>query len=142
MRTVTWVVMLAACEDKTGGTTATSGDTATQTVPEAPTFTEVNSEVFVPNCALSGCHSADSDPQLNGFVFPTGGAYEALVNVPATMAGQTLVVPGDAQGSYLVLKVEDAIGIQGSPMPPPVGGLDPAQIAMIRAWIDAGAAND
>ncbi len=49
------------------------------------------------------------------------------------------VAPGDAENSDLVWKVEGRPTIVGSPMP--LGGpmLSPAEIDMIRDWIDSGA---
>jgi hypothetical protein len=52
------------------------------------------------------------------------------------------VAPGNPDASYLVRKVEGTSGISGERMP--FGGpfLDAATIAQIRAWVEAGAAND
>jgi hypothetical protein len=128
-----WVLLAAlpACSgEKTD--TASSGDTAS-----APTFAAVRDQVLLPSCALGGCHSATDQ---NGMALPAGGEYAALVNVESTFApGQFFVVPGDADGSYLVLKMEDAVGITGGAMPPPMGALDPDLKQLVRAWIDAGA---
>jgi hypothetical protein len=64
------------------------------------------------------------------------------VDVPAEdQAGAVRVVPGDPDGSYLVQKLAAAEGIAGDPMPPPEG-LDAERLALVRAWIAAGAAQD
>ena len=56
-------------------------------------------------------------------------------------AGEILVIAGDADGSYLIKKLEGADGISGDPMPPS-GSLDQSDIDQIRDWIDRGAPND
>ena len=53
--------------------------------------------------------------------------------VPAT---DRACVPGDADASYLVQKLEGADGISDDPMPPPAGGLDAEKIERVRSWID------
>ncbi|HMV69817.1 MAG TPA: hypothetical protein PKA64_23455, partial [Myxococcota bacterium] len=67
----------------------------------------------------------------------TSADYDRLVDVESS-TGVPYVVPGDADGSYLVQKLEGADGITGDPMP--VGGsLDPADLQVVRDWIEAGA---
>ncbi len=43
---------------------------------------------------------------------------EALVDAPATVEGEVLVRPFDSDGSYLIMKLEGAAGIEGDQMPP------------------------
>lgn len=123
-----WVVfVITGCDGGGDGTTPTDG---------APTFTEVYA-VLEPSCAISTCHAVGSG---NGMELDDAGAYDALVDAPALGApGQTLVVPSDPDGSYLVQKLEGTTGIAGAPMPPPFGGQDPADVQLIRDWIAAGA---
>ena len=65
--------------------------------------------------------------------------HAALVNVPsADKEGAVLVVPGDVSGSYLMDKLNDAPGIEGTLMPPGQP-LDASRIRVIEAWIEAGA---
>ena len=45
----------------------------------------------------------------------------------------------DADASYLVAKCEGAEGIEGEPMPKGYDAWEADKIAMLRAWIDAGA---
>lgn len=142
MRGALLVGTMMACGDGTTmPTTGESGDSGTS--PSAPTFSDIRAQILAPSCAQTLCHATETDGAANGFYLPDGGEWEALVNVPsAVLPDQTLVIPGDADGSYLILKLEDAIGIVGSPMPPPIGNLPPDKIEMFREWIDAGAAND
>lgn len=104
-----------------------------------PTFTQVDEEILVPSCGFSSCHGAGTGDLTLG----AGDDYAALVEVPSVGSpDDVLVVPGDADASYLVWKLEGADGIVGEPMPPPTGGLDADRIAMVRDWIDGGALND
>lgn len=104
-----------------------------------PTFTQVDSEIFVPSCGFSSCHGSGT----GGLTLDGGDDYAALVDVEsAGSPGAVLVVPGDADNSYLVWKLEGSDGIVEDPMPPPTGGFDVTKIEQVRAWIDAGALND
>ena len=100
------------------------------------TFTEIQATVFDFSCA--GCHTGPAGP-----VMPAGldlsnavASYAGLFNVPSV--GDPLidrVEPGDADGSYLIQKME---GNAGTVMPP-TGGLSQSVIDAIRRWIDSGA---
>lgn len=104
---------------------------------DAPTFTEVYDTILKPSCAISTCHSVGSG---NGMELDDAGAWAALVDAPSLGApGEILVVASDPDGSYLIQKMEGATGIAGSPMPPPFGGQDPADVQALRDWIAAGA---
>ena len=95
-------------------------------------------EVLATSCGFSSCHgggagqltlSAD-DPAIN---------HAALVNVASDVVeGAILVVPGDSSSSYLVQKLNGAEGIEGTEMPPNQM-MEAERIALVTAWIDAGA---
>ena len=73
----------------------------------------------------------------------SGVAYDNLVDQAAVAMGvtATLVVPGDADNSFLVMKVEGtqaSVGDAGDVMPP-VGSLSGADQATIRNWVNGGA---
>ena len=54
--------------------------------------------------------------------------------------GTFRVLPGDPNNSYLIHKLEGAVGIVGTQMPPPPRlAIDPTVIAEIRQWIQDGA---
>jgi len=107
----------------------------------APTFTEVRDDILIPSCGFSTCHGG-GEGGLTLSADDPGAAYSALVDVPSfVLPEETLVIPGDAENSYLVKKVEGAVGIDGDPMPAPFG-IDETMAADIRAWIDAGAKDD
>jgi len=122
------LAFLAGC-----ATDPTATDTA---APLEPTLTNVQAEVFGPSCAFSGCHG-DGKGSAN-LSLKQGVAYANLVGIAADGdATQTRVIPGDAEGSYLVMKLEDASGITGDVMPSTP--LDADRIQLVRDWIDAGA---
>lgn len=113
------------------------GDNAEES---APTFTEVKGEL-VPSCGISACH--DPGTAESNLVFSDDMSASALVDVASEDApGETLVIAGDPDNSYLVKKLEGADDIAGDPMPPPFGGMSDEQIQMVRDWIAAGAADD
>jgi hypothetical protein len=135
MRMVALLVVVGCNGSKSTGVTGDTGGGG------AATFSQVRDQVLVTNCALSGCHSAGDAG--NGMTLPAGGEYDAIVNVESTFSpSNTLVLPGDADHSYLVMKLQGSPGITGGPMPPPFGNLDPALIEMVRSWIDDGAPNN
>lgn len=87
-------------------------------------------------CTASGCHGAPGEAGLNLATAP----YAALVNVPSTQTGEIRVIPGNANDSYLVKKLEGRASV-GVRMP--VGGsLGSADLQNIRNWINQGAKNN
>lgn len=112
-------------------------------------FSSIQTEIFE-NTDVSGrascvsCHNATGQAFAAGLNLERGAAYAALVNVPArTKPSAIRVVPGDANASYLVHKLQGGPDIVGFRMPrfgPPY--LTDGQISVIRRWIDLGAAND
>ena len=105
---------------------------------EVPTFAAVRDEILVPTCAFSSCHGSGA----GGLDIEAGMSADALVDVASTaLPDETLVIPGDADGSYLIHKLEGAAGIDGDPMPPG-GSLDQDSIDRVRAWIDGGALSE
>ncbi len=121
----------SGCGDKDDDTGEDAGE---------PTFTRVWSEVLQPSCTYSGCHSGTGSASLGWD--DADGAYAALVGVESTQAaGVELVAAGDPDSSYLMWKLEDSAEIEGDFMPPDTA-LDADRLALVRAWIAAGAAND
>ena len=130
MRTMTLaVLLLTGCDGK--------GDSGGGEAQAELTFTEVD-QLLVQSCGFSSCHGAG----LGGLTLDGDGDYDALVAVTSTvLADELLVISGDADGSYLIKKMEGSSGIAGDIMPPS-GKLDQATIDQIRDWIDRGAPND
>jgi len=92
-----------------------------------PTYSQVRA-IFAQHCF--SCH--DSKEQEGGLILET---HQSLLK-----GGDdgTVIVPGKASESLLVQQIEHA---KKPFMPPPKKGdkLSPQEIAVIRAWIDAGA---
>jgi hypothetical protein len=119
------------------------GDDTTTNPPAAPTFTELQTTIFTPTCAVSGCHLGDT-AQL-GLDLSAGKAYANLVG-KASVEVPVLnrVTANNADSSYLVIKLEGSPRMApGTSRMPLVGGpLTAEQITKVREWIAAGAKND
>ena len=99
-------------------------------------WASAHGEVLTPSCGFSSCHGGGA----GGFTLDGTDADHARLVGAASVAdpSRVLVVAGEADASYLLAKMEGAAGIEGDEMPP--GGLlDADRIAIVRAWIDAGA---
>lgn len=120
-------LLFLACGDK-------SMDSA---VPPPATFSEVENGLLGVSCAFSTCHGSNA-----GGLFLDGETdYERLVNIEAIAGNGTYVIPNDADGSYIVQKVEGASNIIGEQMPNSEGISD-EQLRMLRSWINNNAPND
>ena len=113
-------------------------------------FAAIRGTVFQPACTPA-CHA--------GGEFAAGGldlskdAYSALIDAPAMAAackptGMKRVVPGKPEQSLLYLKIQSKLDATDAPcgevMPAGVDrpALSAADVARVRAWIEAGAPND
>ena len=103
----------------------------------APPF-DLIQQIFDDNCV--SCHSPGADVDLS-----PGVAWSNLVGRPAPSletCGGTLVVPGDADASYLYQKLTLTHPCSGAQMPRTEFASDPLPdclIALVRAWIATGA---
>ena len=103
------------------------------------TFSTLYADVLSPSCGFSSCHGGGAGAPFFG---DEQTAYDSLVDAESSGAeGEVLVRPGDADNSYLILKLEDAEGIVGDAMPPSTS-IDEERIGWLREWIDAGASRD
>lgn len=115
------------------------------TGPSAPpsdsaTFSRVLTEVFVPSCALAGCHGGVA-PQA-GLSLEAGRAYGKLVNVPSVQRPELFrVTPFDPDASYLVKKLRGDPDIVGSPMPAS-GTIGAEERQLVVDWVRRGAPRD
>jgi hypothetical protein len=132
----------AACDEKLSDLT---GPTPNLT----PTFTSIQREIFNTTdasgrTACTQCHTNVGRTPAAGLNLVEGAAYSALVGRPSTqIPSVSLVAPGDPDNSYLVKKLDGAQGIVGLRMPRNTGPfLTPGQMAVIRRWIEQGAANN
>jgi mono/diheme cytochrome c family protein len=103
----------------------------------APPF-DLIQQIFDDNCV--SCHSPGADVDLS-----PGVAWTNLVGRPAPSpeaCGGTLVVPGDAEASYLYQKLSLAQPCSGARMPRTEFASDPLPdcvTALVRNWIATGA---
>lgn len=108
-------------------------------VPLGPTLESLQANIFTPKCIV--CHAGASAPM--GLVLECGKSYNMLVGVTSGEVDTLYRVnPGSPDDSYLVMKVEGAVGIVGGQMPlspPDPGPLSQAEIDAVRAWITEGA---
>ncbi len=112
-----------------GGSSTSSNTTAT--------LSSIQANVF--NTSCTSCHSGSSPAgSLN---LTSGQSYGEMVSVNATTAltSMYLVKPGSSTESVLIRRLE---GNGVGPMPQGGSALDAAVINTIKAWIDAGAANN
>jgi hypothetical protein len=135
-------LVLAACGGGEGPTDP--GDEPPQEVREVmtdPSFSKQVVEIFVRRgCTASQCHGGGQ-----GGLTLTGTAsvsYGNLVSVSASGApGEIRVIPGNAQDSYLVKKLEGRQSV-GTRMPVTGAALDSVDLGNVRNWIDRGALNN
>lgn len=91
----------------------------------------------------AACHLTGEE--AGGMALHPQAAYEYLVDVPSTESTLKRVQPGAPDESYMVHKIQGTqteVGGGGLRMPADGEPLTAAEIAMIRAWIAAGAKND
>lgn len=94
------------------------------------------SEVFAVSCAISGCHSG-GEPAAG--LSLEGDFAARIVGVDSGQRPDLkLVDPGNADGSYLLIKVRGDDEIVSQQMPPGAP-LSAEQVEIIRAWIASGA---
>lgn len=90
------------------------------------------------------CHTDAGRTPAGGLVLLEGRSYQQLVGrASVAKPGATLVIPGDADNSYLVHKLEGKADIVGQRMPRGNGPfLTEGQMLVIRQWIRDGAPNN
>ena len=109
-------------------------------VTSDPSFAQDVQEIFNrTGCATSSCHGSVTAGSLD---LRTGSAYAQLVEASAVgEPGLIRVIPGSADDSYLVVKLE---GRQSAGQAMPLGSspLDDIDLSNIKNWINQGAQND
>ena len=104
-----------------------------------PNFSEIQANVFTPDCATSGCHAGGAPAA--GLNLEAANSYAMLVGIQSGQdAGLQRVEAGDPDNSYLVQKLEGTASA-GQQMPPGAP-LPQAEIDVIRQWISDGAIDD
>jgi hypothetical protein len=106
--------------------------------PIQPTLESIEENVFTPIC--SKCHIGAGAPE--GLQLDAAHAYNNLVGVPsAEEPSFQRIDPGNPNSSYLILKIENAMGIEGGQMPLGEQPLTQATMAAIVQWVANGAPN-
>lgn len=93
-------------------------------------FNELQQEILGPKCGV--CHITQMDTPENSIKY--------LSNAKATNGlGTSIMVPGDAENSYLYMKVSNDPRIIGSKMPLDRPSLSSNELVLIKSWINSGA---
>ncbi len=99
-------------------------------------YTTVVQPIFNVNC--TSCHNAGSPAA--GLNLSAANSLANLVNVTSSEDGtKKRVLPGNANNSYLYMKVHGSPGISGVQMPKNQPPLSAADQASIQTWINGGA---
>jgi hypothetical protein len=154
--------MLGCSDPPTSTPLDASPDVATDTgdaaaMEDAPvSFSEVQA-IFTRTCAMPACHGrGPNGGGGSGGLFLTDGvtSHSSMVDRPSDQVSSVrLVVPGDPDNSYLVMKVEGTMRSRlpvqcavspgrnpcGVQMPQLAAPLTTAERTLIRNWILAGA---
>ena len=110
-----------------------------RTVQADPSYGSVVQEIFERRgCTASTCHGSAVSA---GLTLQRGASHAALVNVQATSEPIIRVIPGNADGSYLVIKLEGRQAV-GTRMPQTGTPLDSIDLTNIKNWINQGAKNN
>jgi len=132
-------VTFAACDEKLSSL-------AGPTPGLEPTFSSIQALIFEATdssgrAACIVCHTSTGRTPAGGMNLNHDAAYDQLVNLASRgKPTATRVVPGDADNSYIVQKLEGATGIVGRRMP--FAGapfLTDGQMLILRRWIAIGA---
>lgn len=119
--------------------TTTTVPVTSTTLPPFATWTEVHSVLTV-KCV--SCHGGGMAMGGLGGLDDSAAGYAALVGTAAVACpGNTLVVAGEPDSSYIVEKLEQSAPECGSQMPTG-GSMTSGELAAIRSWISGGALND
>ncbi len=139
-------VLAVACGGGSGGSPTSPspanpapGSGAARSIQADPSFASVVQEIFERRgCTQTGCHN---NATVSGLTLARGASYAALVNVRAANEPIVRVIPGNADGSYLVIKLEGRQAV-GARMPLGGAPLDEIDLANIKNWINQGAKNN
>jgi hypothetical protein len=128
---VSMFTLLAFCGCAEDGSLLGDGGGTTQ-----PNLASIQETVFTPRCAVchgpGGVHAMHLNTKETSHADLVGIDSDACVGLPR-------VEPDEPDDSCLVLKLEDAGGFTGVPMPKDSSPLDSLEIEAIRLWILDGA---
>ena len=116
-----------------------NGNNGTRVIKAAPSFANDIQEIFGRRgCTASSCHGS---AQSAGLDLRSGSSYANLVGVDATSENEVRVLPGNADQSYLVIKLEGR-QLVGARMPLSGTPLDNIDLTNIKNWINQNAVNN
>ncbi len=134
------LAIITGCSGGSGGGGDSTLPLPTPLPPFDPVFSAIQSEVFTPDCATSGCHQGAGAPQ--GLRLDEANSYGLLVDVDSNeVSSIKRVAPGDPDNSYLIQKLEGTASV-GQQMPLGRAPLEQSRIDVIRQWITDGAVDD
>ena len=119
-----------ACTENTENLVAAPDDNDNNEPISEVSYADQIQPIFNNSCA--GCHGSSGGVSLT--------SYNALMSSVGNNYGENLVVPGNANASGLVDKIEPNPD-HGARMPTN-GSLTPTEIQLIRTWINEGALNN
>jgi len=139
---VMFALAAASCDEKLSDLTGPTPNLE-------PTFASIQQEIFNTTdasgrLACTNCHSNLGRNPSGGLNLLSGLSYTSLVGVASTgKPGSVLVIPGNADNSYIVAKLEGRSDIVGVRMPRGNGPyLTEGQLLVIKRWIANGAPNN
>lgn len=111
-----------------------------KTIELAPTTESVHTNILEPACGQSGCHLRPQ-PQQGLDYYDVESTLNTMVDVPPTVGAAAaiypaIVVPGDPDASFLMVKVLVPGVEQGVAMPPSDEQLTEEAIETLRLWIE------
>lgn len=121
---------------------ATRREAVTTCTQGQSTYDVIQERIFgAHGCAVATCHGDNGE---GGLSLTAGESYANLVGVAATnaiaAAGTLRVAPGDPANSFLARKLRGTLTPgEGDAMPLVGAPLDAEEIALVEAWIAAGA---
>lgn len=137
------VMIMTACGDDP--MTPLPEEPSIREIKAVPTFrADIDEIIQRRGCSSSSCHSRDPVGAQAMLWLNTnpGNNYAMLVNADAwSEPAFKRVLPGDAENSYLVIKLEgrQLVGLQ---MPLDADPLDEIDLTNIKNWINNGAPNN
>lgn len=130
------LIVFAGCADKITSPDDLNSDGPSGLV-KLGKFSEIQKNIFTPNCALSGCHGSTST--MANLNLTEGNAYNSLVDKQSHLYPQFKRVSPNSSASSVLIKV---LSGSVSTVMPPTGKLNQGIVDSIAAWIDRGAPND
>lgn len=92
-------------------------------------------EIFDEWC--TSCHSGGGNPASDPGALDLDVPLSSLVGIPSAANGKQLVVPGDPDASYLLVKMRGGEGMEGDVMPLGDDPLPPEQLKVVADWISS-----